>query len=714
MAIALATPTIAMLDKQAFVIDDYFKVQRITELALSSDGEMIAYTVQSQSLELNRSLNTVYISKTSSREKPLLIDEIQDARSLAWIPGTRELAFLRNEEGVSQIYSINSNTEEIRQHTNGEETVVKFRFAPDGGSLAWITVDPDDKPVYSGYDYKRSRLYDRIFNGEEGVVIDSENTVVYDFVNPDYINITERPPQTLWARRHGESAFPVDAPGQIKSFYWSSNGSKLSISYVENEMRTEAFASKYTSLGIFDISTRSFEILARARPPSETEGGQYYSGGEWVPGDEKLFIRRTTERDRWVSSTEWARFDLAMGELSKIKERVWREIEIYSLDSDFLPVDENTVFSNKAIGARQFLYQITPSGMVRADIFQNLEGSASLVQFSENFERAVFVNESLSRPPEIFVWNIGRSTERLSYLNSEVHSRQLPNPREVTWQSVDGVAVQGWLIEPVGEESHNKPWPLVTFVHGGPALAMLDEFAFYFKANGGLWPYPFEAYALNGMAVFIPNYRGTKTFGDKFTDPTSLDGEPVDDIISGIEHLIDRGIADPELLAISGHSHGAWLAPLVMTRAPFLFQAGSFAEGSLNTIVSYNLMPEFLNREVHDKIWGTSLYDDPQRYIDLSPDLHFEGLETAVLFEAGAKSLAVAMMGSPKAARRSGLPAEFVVYPMSGHNLVLPRLKRESAERNLDWFQFWLNGEEDPSPSKVEQYERWRKMRVMR
>lgn len=684
---------------QPFGIDDYFKIRRVVELALSSDGEMIAYAVVSNSLEENKSVRAVYISSTVLGAEPLRTAEIQNAHSLAWIPGTHELAFLSSDKGTSHLYSINKDDNELRQHTFGEYPIVKFRFAPDGQTVAWLTqTDSRDSSSQTVPGYNRSKLYERLFNGEAGIVFDSENTIFYQFVNPDWPNFSARPHTLLWLKRAGAEAFAVNVPGQVQNFYWSGDSTKLSVSYSADDIPRKAFSDRLTSIGFFDFTTMAFRPLIEARPASNVEAAQYYTGGEWVPGEDKLFIRRTTERDRWVSKVEWSLTDLAKDAMVEHDSYDWREVESYSRDSGFLPVDESTVFSNKTVHARQSLYRITPSGIKRAGMLSDIEGSTYLLRFSADFEKAAFVNESLTRPPEVYVWQAGRGWGELTNLNKTIANRILPSAREVSWKSYDGVVVHGWLLEPTGGEADEKPWPLIAFVHGGPGIAVLDEFAFYFKEQGGLWPYPLEVYAINGMAAFIPNYRGTKTFGHEFADPTSLDGEPIDDIVSGIEHLVDEGIADPNRLAISGHSHGAWLGPLVMTRAR-RFRAGSFAELSQNQIVNYSLMAGWLNREVHDVHWSASLYDDPHRYIEVSPDFHFKGLNTAVLFEAGAKSFAIAMMGSPKAANQAGMPTEFVVYPQTGHNIQIPRLQKESAERNLDWFRFWLKGEGDPDPT---------------
>ncbi|MEO1243752.1 MAG: prolyl oligopeptidase family serine peptidase [Pseudomonadota bacterium] len=694
-------------ERSPFSVDDYFKIQRVEELALSSDGALFAYVVTSPSLEENKTARLVYVSTTEPNAKPMLVNAIQSARSFSWIPGTHELAFLSSDGDVQQVYSINIPNGVMRQYTHSNESVVSFKFSPDGATLAWLT--------QHSADFKQPGLYNQLLSGEKGVVIDYENTVVYQFIDAEWPIRSAIPVKTLWIAQDEASPFQVETADQVESFYWSSDGKKLSITYRANDTRQGVSFSRYTNLGIFDVTTRAFQVLARARMPSETEKALYYKGGEWIPGADTVIVRRIIEETSRNKDTVWALVETS--ELANLEDPVlqWNETEIYGGDREpaFMPTGGGPIYSNKTVNARRSLYEVTASGHEQADIVRDVTGSVSLVRFSSSFEKAVFVNEALSRPPEIFVWRKGHHIEQLSYLNREIANKRLPHAKEIVWQSKDGVTVRGWLLTPSATQSERRPLPLITFVHGGPGNPFPDKFAHYVKGyGGGIWPYPFNIYALNGMAVFIPNYRGTRTFGDEFDEPESLDGEPVDDIITGIEYLIELGIADSERLAISGFSHGAWLAPLVMTRTK-MFRAASFAEGPQNRIINYNFMPGFLQREIIDVQSGVSLYDDPQRYIDTSPDLHFAGLDTAILFEAGAKFAAIPMMGSPKAARRAGLPTEFVVYPKTSHTIKNLRLQKESAERNLDWFRFWLLNEEDKDPAKTGQYARWSKMRIM-
>ena len=74
---------------------------------------------------------------------------------------------------------------------------------------------------------------------------------------------------------------------------------------------------------------------------------------------------------------------------------------------------------------------------------------------------------------------------------------------------------------------------------------------------------------------------------------------------------------------------------------------------------------------------------------------------------------ALLMLGFPKAARRAGMPTEFIVYPQTGHNPTIPKLQKESAARNLAWFEFWLLDRECKVGDDGKRYLRWRQMKTL-
>jgi dipeptidyl aminopeptidase/acylaminoacyl peptidase len=690
----------------AFGVDDYFRLQKITQVTLSPDGTTVAYVVRAGAIlayysdklsaEEKRSVSTVYLQPVADGKSAVAADLINDAQSLVWLPGSRELAFVSARAGAPQVFSYDTRTREVRQRTRSSDGVESFRFAADGKTLAYVTraSTPPSKNLYS-----------ELQNGDHGIVIDSNTLSVYDFVDPAN-DVARRPlPAVLHVLPVAGEPFDVPVPGEpgsgVGSYHWSSDGRSLSVTYIARDIRPSLIGRSRTSLGVFDVAGRGFRSLGKAIEPQPPRAGTRYEGGEWLPGQNKLLVRRVTESDPWVSPNypDWAVADASSG----LAGASWHPVSAYGSGMAFLPMGRAGILLEDTREGVRSLFRLSANGVERSEFVSGLDGSTSLARFSDDFSTAAFVNESLTRPPELYVRQGASPPRRITALNLEIARRVRHTAREVTWKSTDGVTVHGWLLEPAG--AGKGPWPMITHVHGGPGFAYANSFAPYFE----IWPYPFEVLAARGVAILVPNYRGTESYGRAFASPRRLDGEPVDDVITGVKEMIEGGVADFARLGISGHSHGAWLGPLVMARAK-LFRAGSFAEGGGNEVVLYSLMPGDLNRQVHDVMNGVSFWDDPRPYLEASPDMSFKGVHTASLWEAGAKSGALLMFGYPKAARHFGAPSEFIVYPKTGHNPNLPSIQRESANRNLDWFEFWLRGAERGAAEKPEQYERWKEM----
>ena len=682
-------------------IADYFKVKRIAELTLSGDGGALAYVVAN---DLSLSNGTagmparqVYLQPLTAQSTPVLLDALADASKLKWIPKTRQLAFLCKQDGSIQVCSYDTVSQQRAVLTSSADSVEQFDFATDGRMLAYLS----RRPVET-----QKSLYERFRSDEPGIVIDTNQLEVYNFVDAQRGSMVRPPPSTLWIKDAAGRVSQVPVPGEVGgpngAFHWSSDGALLSVTYVAATLPKSLMGQfSRTSLGVFRRASGDFRVIGEAVEPSATAPGLIFRGGEWVPGTKQLIVRRAKEVDPWTSTSfpDWtvAAFDKPLPE----QPSAWHSMETYGSSMVVMPLAANEVLLDITYRGVNSLYQLKGDGVERSAIAAGVDGNSTLFTLSANRKVAAFVNSSLTRPGEIYVRDARGTLEQVTHLNDAVAAKIDFKAREVSWKSSDGVTASGWLLEPAAGKG---PWPMVTHVHGGPGFALTNSFAPYF----GLWPYPFEVMAARGIAVFLPNYRGTHTYGRAFASPKTLEGEPVADILSGVDSLVASGVADRDRLGISGHSHGGWLAPLAMAHGRY-FRVGSFAEGSTNKVVNFALMSGDLNRQVHTPLAGASFYDDPQRYLEGTPELLYKGLSTATLFEAGATSLAIGMMSDAKATRHFGLPTEFIIYPRTGHNIALPVVQRESAERNLDWFDFWLRGRVDPAPAKREQYERWAK-----
>ncbi|MFF2324537.1 MULTISPECIES: alpha/beta hydrolase family protein [unclassified Streptomyces] len=130
---------------------------------------------------------------------------------------------------------------------------------------------------------------------------------------------------------------------------------------------------------------------------------------------------------------------------------------------------------------------------------------------------------------------------------------------ETSWSAADGRTVRG-LVLSSGE--HAGPRPLAVLVHGGPAWLWSAGYA-----PGdvlGLAP----ALAAAGYLVLLPNPRGSSGRGLEHARAVVGDvgGADLDDVLSGVRHLVDARLADPDRTAVLGHSYGGYLAALAAAR----------------------------------------------------------------------------------------------------------------------------------------------------
>jgi dipeptidyl aminopeptidase/acylaminoacyl peptidase len=690
LAAAALASAAAPAAQAPFTIDDYFRLARFGELALSWDGRYLVYSVDRIAPDEGQAAHRVVLRPVES-DTPVVPDgNINDAWSFAWIPRSTELAFLSARSGSVQLHTLDAKTGATRQLTQASDGVAQFVFARDGKRFAYLTRARGD-PATS--------LYSKLRAEGPGLLVDPDEVSILDLLDPSF---AQPPPaeSQLWLSAEGDD-LRVDIPGDTTRFFWSANAGKLSVTYVDRKIPRHIQRAQFSSVGVVDTVTGRLTPLLQGALDDSGLSGTGYLGGEWLTDPNRMLIRKINYSDPWVSS----RFpDWALVGVDGVASD-WTPIETYS--ARFTTHGSDRIFVEDTRRGVRDLAELHADGTKPARIAAGRAGSSSAFSLSGDLRTAAFVNQSLSRSPEIYIWTErARGSRQLTRENAAIVDRAMPAYREVTWNGRDGVRIAGWVLEPTAGTA-SKPWPLVTFVHGGPGYAFSDEFAPYFP----VWPYPLELLALQGIAVFVPNYRGTQSYGWAVASPKTQDGAPADDIVTGIEQLIANGVADAKRLGVTGQSHGGWLGPIVMTRLKGV-RASSFAEGISNMAMAYELMPGKLNRGVHDVKQGASLYDNPQDYLKQSPSLHFDGLTSANLFEGGAQSGAFFALSFAKASERQGLPTETVIYPNSGHNLSAPELMRESAERNLDWFRFWLQGSEDPAESKADQFRRWREMRI--
>jgi dipeptidyl aminopeptidase/acylaminoacyl peptidase len=284
---------------------------------------------------------------------------------------------------------------------------------------------------------------------------------------------------------------------------------------------------------------------------------------------------------------------------------------------------------------------------------------------------------------------------RLTRANPWVDSVRLARTETVRWTSTDGTSVEGLFVYPLDYDPARR-YPVITEMHGGPASAFQNQY---------LPTTPHRAYghllAARGYGLFLPNYRGSSNYGEDFQAQISGDYWPraTEDILTGIDHLIARGIAHPDSLGAMGWSAGGHWSNWLLVQSQ-RFKAIASGAGVANWISMYGQTDNQSSREHYlgkdpaldapNKPW-----DDFDHWWAESPLKYIRNASTPTLFHYGERDQRVPMPQGQElhmALKSLGVPTQFLVYPGELHALRQPRNQLVKLLADLGWFETHIRG----------------------
>jgi dipeptidyl aminopeptidase/acylaminoacyl peptidase len=275
--------------------------------------------------------------------------------------------------------------------------------------------------------------------------------------------------------------------------------------------------------------------------------------------------------------------------------------------------------------------------------------------------------------------------KQLTNVNLQTAQWKLPQLSVVSWQGAGRETVEGILELPPDYKKGDRV-PLVVEIHGGPTTAT------YYKMQ--YWIYGRTLLPARGYAVLCPNYRGSTGYGDKFT--TDLVGREndldVEDILKGVDAMVERGIADPDRLAVSGWSNGGYLTNCIITKTT-RFKAAISGAGIIDAVMEWGANDEPAYTMVFKQgfPWVAA-----EKYHRASPTYALDKVKTPTLIHVGANDERCPP-GQSKMLYRAlkeyvNVPTELIVYPGEGHGISKYRNRRAKMEWDLAWLDRYVLG----------------------
>ncbi len=306
--------------------------------------------------------------------------------------------------------------------------------------------------------------------------------------------------------------------------------------------------------------------------------------------------------------------------------------------------------------------------------------------YASDGRTVAFAMDSPDSPAEVYIADGSfASPTRLTTTNPQLAGVSLGQTEVITWKSSDGWSVEGILLKPVGYTPGQRV-PLLVDVHGGPTGAHTNGFKANWGSAGHYW-------AGRGWAVLYPNPRGSTGYGEKFMRGNLKDwgGGDYRDIMTGVDELVKRGIADSDRLAITGWSYGGYMTGWVVSQTG-RFKAAMMGAGLVNMVSMYGTtdIPGYIGTfyDGMPQLDGTMSNKSLEFYRSRSAISYSDKVTTPLLMLHGGNDERVPI-GQPmeyfRNLRDRGKTAELVFYPREGHGLSEYYHQIDKMQREYEW-----------------------------
>jgi dipeptidyl aminopeptidase/acylaminoacyl peptidase len=619
---------------------------------ISPDGTRVVYAVSDAvtTAEKSEFVSQIWLASTDGKENFQLTYSEKSSTNPKWSPDGTRIAFTSNrKDNKNNLYMLNAKGGEAEMLTDLKGSITDFEWSPDGKLIAYaiadLKTDEEEKNDKGKNDFrwvdeniKFSRLYvapvEKDASGKrEARKLTSEN-------------------------RH------------IGNFDWSPDGSRIIFSHSKSPV-----ADVWPSLDIAVVTVSDGKVTPFAATEAAENSPMYSPDGKWVAAS----VSDTPVR--WAQSNRIAIFPASGGEPRMMP---------MSLDAQPVVIgwspDGSKLRFSEAKGTGTAIYELDAAkGAIKELKYSNAVISNS--SMSKDGSTTAYVIQSATKPPEVAVIRVGdEKLTQISRVNSELANMPIGKTEVIRWKSTDGRDVEGLLTYPVGYVAGTKV-PLILNIHGGPAGVFQQNFI------GGRGVYPLATLAQRGFAILRPNPRGSSGYGTEFRRANIKDwgGRDYEDLMTGVDKVIEMGVADPDRMGVMGWSYGGFMTSTIITKTK-RFKAAS-AGAPVTNLMSFNGtadIPSFV-----PDYFGGQAWENPEIYAKHSAVFNIKGASTPTLIQHGDADIRVPISQGYElynALKAQGVPTRMIVLPRQPHGPNEPKMQIAAMQSNLDWFEKYLLG----------------------
>lgn len=645
--------------KRAMNYDDIMALKTVGGTAISPDGKHALYTLSYADMKENERRTEIWIVATDGG-KPRRFTSGKNDGSPQWSPDGQMIAFISTrgtgEAARPQIYLISPFGGEAEKLTDSKTGVNSFVWSSDSKRIAYVAQRPlTEAEEKKQKDKDDAQVIDANFRFSHLWVIDVESKKASEIVKNDWV---------------------------VSDPQFSPDGKRLSF--------TVNPTPKADDGQISDIYITNADGSGSPRKLHENDGpdnaARWSPDGKWI-----AFASRPAKKgllgfaNLYIISAEGGAPRLvAPNHDAPAPTVTWSR-------------DGSTLYFS---GTHRTTSQILSVPSAGGEVKMISSGDAVIggVSFARNADRVAFTRGDIQHPADVYVSALSNfNPVKLTDHNPQINEIALGRGEVIRWKGKDGIEIEGVLIYPVGYEA-GKRYPTIANIHGGPSGVWTQAFPGTHGNYAHIW-------AGRGWAVFLPNVRGSSGYGEKFLMANYRDwgGGDFQDIQSGLDELVKRGVADPDKLGQAGWSYGGYMTAWTLTQTN-RFKAVMVGAGLTNMFSMYSTND--LQRTL-EGYFGAQPWDDLEAYwTKASAMAHIKKARTPTLILHGAQDQRVPIGQAQElymGLKKNGVPVQLVFFPREGHGLGEPRHQLDKMKREYAHFAKYVLGVEEKDEKKETQ-----------
>ncbi len=666
----------------------------------SRDGKKFVICLRRGNIEQNTNEFTLLLYRTDEvfqSPVPEVLLTISSSSNLGamqdivWLADNETLAFLGVRSGkFRQVYTYNIRSHALAKVTNHPTNVASFSISSGGHKVAYTAQRPEE-----GIWDEQARRHGVIVSNQLILDLIEGHTEPYSsgqlfFKAGDDTGHLMEPKMSFW----GPPFLSPDGKYIViasQPTYVPPDWREYSDSLLRRRAQQELSPGEHSSLrrySLIDTHTGDSQILLNS--PIDVMRGQEVV---WSPDSRSVAISGVylplgntdgIERKTRQSSVFTVEVEVPNGEFAKVRQGD-SQVEAWDKETNRLIVlgrkdaPGQTFIHHKKDGIWKQVDDHTP-GRVRPQIV---------------------LEEDMNHPPKIYA--VAPSNHRkalLLDLNPQFKTLTFANEEEIRWKGSGGHDVKGGLYYPL-DYVPGKRYPLVIQTHG----FLPDKFGI-----DGAYVSPFAAQPLAVKGIMV--LQADEDYGRMDETPGEVDRE-LARMEGAIDYLDRRGLIDPDRVGVVGFSRTCLYVKYALTHSKYRFTAASVMDGVDGGYLQYILFAPG-TRAFYEGINGGAPFGrGVKTWLQRSPGFNTDNVQTPLRIIAANRASLLGEWEWFAALSLQSRPVELVYLRDATHIMEKPWDRVVAQQGNVDWFVFWLKGEEDPDPTKFKQYARWRELRKL-